>query len=141
MFEINSNWGSDTIGGGMRTIVEPQDVNYISNVVGSVRDFFSYPGQVSGLNGIMFTFIWLIQKATYVIIALAVMYFLWGLVKYVRTAAGEEFEEAKGMIINGIIIIFVMVSIWGLVRVFANTVQVNVDTRGTLPVKTITIPR
>ena len=141
MFDLNANWGSDTTGGGMRTIVEPQDVGYVSDVVNSVRDFFSYPAQATGLNGILFTVIWLIQKATFVIIGLAVMYFLWGLVKYLKTAAGEEFEEAKGMIINGIIIIFVMVSIWGLVRVFANTVQVNVDSRTTLPVKTITIPR
>lgn len=137
---INFDWGSDTTGGGVRTIVQPDTVNGVTNLFGSIRNFFSYPGG-NDLNGILFTVIWLIQKATYIIIGLAVLYFLWGLLKYIKTAAGEELEEAKGMIINGIIIIFVMVSIWGLVRVFANTVQVNIDTRSNLPVKPIVIPR
>ncbi len=137
---INFDWGSDTTGGGMRTVVQPDTVNGVTDVVGALKNFFSYP-QSNDLNGVMYTFIWLIQKATYVIIGLAVLYFLWGLLKYIKTAAGEELEEAKGMIINGIIIIFVMVSIWGLVRVIASTVQVNVDSSSSLPVKTISIPR
>jgi hypothetical protein len=54
--------------------------------------------------------------------SLAVLYFLWGVSKYILHSGNEE-KRAEGyqMMIYGIIALFVMVSVWGLVGVLANT--------------------
>ena len=63
------------------------------------------------------------------IIGLAVVYFLWGVLKYV-TAGGAEEEKGKGrdMMIYGIIALFVMVSVWGLVGVLKGTFNLSEGT-------------
>lgn len=54
--------------------------------------------------------------------SLALLYFLWGVSKYIIHGGNEE-KRAEGyqMMIYGIIALFVMVSVWGLVGVLANT--------------------
>ena len=57
-----------------------------------------------------------------VIIGLAVVLFLWGVLKYIQ--AGDDaikVKDGKNMIIFGIIGLFVMVSVWGLVNVLVRT--------------------
>ncbi len=57
-----------------------------------------------------------------VIIGLALLAFLWGLFGYLK-ASGDDtaLAKARGTMIYGVIILFVMVSIWGLVRVLQRT--------------------
>lgn len=56
------------------------------------------------------------------IFTLAFLYFLWGMVKYIRGAANEkEKEESKKFILWGIIGLTVMVSIWGIVKIVTTT--------------------
>ena len=52
----------------------------------------------------------------------ALVVFLWGVVKYVKTSSDEK-ERANGhqMMIYGLIALFVMVSVWGLVNVLVGT--------------------
>ena len=54
--------------------------------------------------------------------ALALLYFLVGVSKYILHSGSEE-KRAEGyhMMIYGIVALFVMVSVWGLVGVLANT--------------------
>lgn len=54
--------------------------------------------------------------ATVLILALAVVYFLWNVFKFIM-AAGDEEARKEGLngIIYGIIGIFVMVSLWGII--------------------------
>ena len=47
--------------------------------------------------------------------ALALLYFFWGVAKYIRSA-GEEKEEGRKILVWGVVALFVMTSIWGLVR-------------------------
>ena len=60
-----------------------------------------------------------------IIIALAVVYILWGIVQtYIK--ADEESRKAGHMkILYGIIGLFVMLSIWGLVNVLVQTTGLN----------------
>ncbi|KKR37266.1 MAG: hypothetical protein UT97_C0012G0006 [Parcubacteria group bacterium GW2011_GWC2_40_31] len=61
-----------------------------------------------------------------IIIAIAVIIFLIGVLKYVR--AGEDEEErkkAKGLMIFGVIALFVMVSVWGLVNIIRGTLTLD----------------
>lgn len=56
------------------------------------------------------------------LLVLSTVYFIWGMVKYIQ-AAGDEKErsEAKNHIIYGLIGLFVIVSMWGLVNLLSNT--------------------
>jgi hypothetical protein len=56
------------------------------------------------------------------LIGFAVVYFMWGLIVYVRRG-GEEGDRTKGiqMMSYGIFALFVMVSVWGLVNILINT--------------------
>lgn len=56
------------------------------------------------------------------VISIALLVFLVGIVQYV-TAGGDEEKRtaARGMIIFGIIALFVMVSVWGFVNILART--------------------
>jgi fumarate reductase subunit D len=56
------------------------------------------------------------------IFALAVLAFFWGVFKTIRDANDSKArEEGRYFMLYGIIAIFVMVSMWGLVRVLTNT--------------------
>ena len=63
-----------------------------------------------------------IDKLIPLIISVALVLFLIGIVQYV-TAGGDEEKRsaARGMIIFGIIALFVMVSVWGFVKVLSTT--------------------
>ena len=64
----------------------------------------------------------LINSIIPLIIGVAVLVFLWGLVQYVTAGADEEKKAAaRGIIIYGIIIIFVMTAVWGFVRILSTT--------------------
>jgi len=54
------------------------------------------------------------------IASLAVIYFLWSTAQYILKE-GDAKNEARSHMIWGIVILFVMVSIWGLVAILTNT--------------------
>ncbi len=57
-------------------------------------------------------------------VTLAIVIFFWGLIKYLMNA-GEEKAAGLQLMFYGVIAIFVMVSIWGIIRVLQNTFQVG----------------
>ncbi|HEY4524405.1 MAG TPA: pilin [Candidatus Paceibacterota bacterium] len=63
------------------------------------------------------------------ILTLALVYFLWGIVKYLQSV-GDETKRQEGikMMTYGIIALFVMVSVWGLVNVLKKTFPLDYDT-------------
>ena len=68
----------------------------------------------------------IISLATPIVVALALLYFFFGLAKYILNAGDEEKKsEGRNIMIWGIIALFVMVSVWGLVRVVSNTFDIN----------------
>ncbi len=57
-----------------------------------------------------------------VIITLALIYFLWGVGRFILSAGDEQKRgEARNIMVWGIIALFVMVSVWGLVNVLVST--------------------
>ena len=57
-----------------------------------------------------------------VLMVLATVVFLWGVVLYVIAGGDEEkLERAKGFIIAGIIGLFVMIAVWGIVQAIQGT--------------------
>lgn len=58
------------------------------------------------------------------IFTLAVLFFVWGVMKFIRDADNPtKREEGRQFIIWGIIGLFVMASFYGLVRILENTFQ------------------
>ncbi|MFA6430301.1 MAG: pilin [Candidatus Paceibacterota bacterium] len=62
-----------------------------------------------------------LNKLVPFIISLAVVYFIWGVFRYAVAGDEEKKKEAKTQIIWGIVGIFVMVSVWGLVNILQGT--------------------
>lgn len=63
-----------------------------------------------------------LSPAAYLLIGLAVVFFLVGVVKFMVSAGDEtKRKEGRTMMIYGIIGLFVMVSVWGLVNLLSNT--------------------
>lgn len=56
-----------------------------------------------------------------IIIGLTVLYFVWGIIKFVIRGEIKDKEEAKQMMFWGIVGLFVMLSVWGIVNVIEST--------------------
>jgi len=58
-----------------------------------------------------------------VVVALALLYFFWGLAQFILKAGGDTgIEEGKKKMVWGIIALFVMLSIWGFVSLLSFTI-------------------
>lgn len=63
------------------------------------------------------------------LIGLAVLVFIWGVVKYVTSGGDEEKrKEGQSFMVWGIIGIFVMVAVWGFVAFIATLTGINPNT-------------
>src|SRR3990167_8439251 len=63
----------------------------------------------------------LINAAIPVLIALGVLYFVWGVVTYVIASDEEAKKAGRDRIIYGIIGLAVIIAVWGLVAILRNT--------------------
>lgn len=84
---------------------------------------------VGTFQDLMTTFQGVISPLVPLIVSLGVLIFFWGLIKYIRSADDPKTrEEGRQLIIYGVIAIFVMISMWGLVNVIVDTVFGGSDT-------------
>lgn len=75
----------------------------------------------------------LINSILPVILALAVLYFFWGLAQYVLASGGEDAQaEGRRKMVGGIIAIFVMLALWGIIGILAGTF--GIDTSEDAPI-------
>ena len=84
-----------------------QTFSYITNILNYIQTF--------------------IRTATPIVVGLAVLFFLYGLMKFILAAGNEDAkDEGKRIMIWGVIALFVMVSVWGLVQLLGQNLGVNV---------------
>src|SRR3990167_10950230 len=57
-------------------------------------------------------------------IAVALIVFFWGLIKYIQSS-GKGHEQGKNIMIAGLVSLFVMVSVWGIVRLAQSALGVD----------------
>ena len=68
----------------------------------------------------------LISLALPIVVAIALLAFFWGIVKYIFSASDEaKKKEGQTLMIWGLVALFVMVSVWGLVRFIGNALGVQ----------------
>lgn len=85
---------------------------------------------INNLNDI-FTFIKnILNTVLPLIIAAAVVYFVWGMFQVFLASDEEKKDKAKNTVIYGVIAIFVMISVWGLVNILYNTFGLSNVNRG-----------
>lgn len=65
------------------------------------------------------------------LITIAILYFFWALIQYIAKV-GEDRDKAIQQMIWGVIAIFVMVSIWGIIKLLQATFKVG-DTNPVVP--------
>jgi len=91
-----------------------QDLSYLDTLV----------GEIGGL----------VAALIPVVIAIGLLFFIWGLVQYIA-ASGDEAakEEGKRKMIWGVIALFVIVAVWGLVEILAGLVGADPGAETELP--------
>lgn len=69
-----------------------------------------------------------------ILITLALVAFFWGLVRYLMGAGGKGgHQKGKDLMIWGLVSLFVMVSVWGIVRLAQDALGVNPNAGATSP--------
>ncbi|MDB5238137.1 MAG: hypothetical protein JWM46_407 [Candidatus Kaiserbacteria bacterium] len=58
-------------------------------------------------------------------ITAAIVALFWGIVKYLFSGGGEDKTEGLKIAMYGVVAIFLMVSIWGIIRLLQNTFKVT----------------
>ncbi len=78
------------------------------------------------LEGVLETIADLINLATPIVVALALLFFFWGLATYIlKTGEKEARDKARNQMIYGLIALFLMVSVWGIVNVIRDTFDLD----------------
>lgn len=75
-------------------------------------------------------------------ISLALLFFIWGLVTFIRNSGEEEaLEEGKRKMIWGIIALFVIIAIWGLVGFIIRSTGITPEAVPTPDLPDLPLPR
>jgi hypothetical protein len=77
--------------------------------------------QARDFRGLVQIIIDLIKSLVPLIVALTLLVFIWGIFQLVRSNSEDSRKEAIAVITYGIISLFVMVSVWGLVSILTST--------------------
>ena len=72
------------------------------------------------------------------LVTLTIVFFFWGLAQYVFNSGSEESkEEGKNKMIWGLVAIFIMVSIWGIIGLFGTTFDIKQGSSGSNLIPTV----
>ncbi len=93
--------------------VSSMEGGYIPNAC-SMRYIKTFKGLVSTIINC------LLNPIVGLIVSLSILSFIWGIFKFIRSA-GDDKQEGRELMFWGVVGIFVMVSVWGLVNILRNT--------------------
>lgn len=83
---------------------------------------FGQAGETKTFGDLVNRALTLVNPVILLIMGLALIFFLWGLAKFIYKSGDEKSEdEGKQIMIWGITALFVMLSVWGIVELFQYT--------------------
>jgi hypothetical protein len=85
------------------------------------------PGSANGqtIGGLLLTGQSLLNLIIRVLFVLAILYIIWGAIQFISRDGADKKEEAKNTILYGVLALFVMTSIWGLVGVLRRSTGIG----------------
>ncbi|MBX4210524.1 pilin [Candidatus Parcubacteria bacterium] len=90
-------------------------------------------GQLSNIQSLINSLQNIVNTLIPVAFAVALLFFFWGLARYILSAGDPEAKETgKNIMIWGIIALFVMASVWGIVRFIGTAIGINPDANKTI---------
>ena len=112
---------------GDPNLLSPAAQSSGSSNISQIKDFTGLSGRLASIG----------TTVLYLLTALAVVYIVWTTVQYfVKGQKGDENRRAAGLqILWGIIGLFIILSLWGLVNILLNTFGTNttIDMKNKLP--------
>lgn len=103
---------------------------------GALAPMFAFAQGLSGLgttaNQIVTTLSTIVNGLIPVVFGAALLFFFYGLARYILGGA-EDKEKGRNLMIWGVVALFVMASIWGLVRLLQTTFGVTNNGDVTVP--------
>jgi amino acid transporter len=106
----------------------------ISSVTAVSLMAFPLVASAQNAQGIINTVRNIVDQLIPLALAVALLVFFWGLIKYIWGAAGGEAKaEGQKIMTAGIVGLFLIVAIWGIVGIIANTFGIQTGTRQAPP--------
>ncbi|MDO8471265.1 MAG: hypothetical protein Q7S49_01510 [bacterium] len=97
---------------------------------------FAFAAELGNIESLVTAIGRVVGLALPIVVAIALLAFFWGLVKFIFAQGNEEAKtDAKKIMLWGLIALFVMVSVWGLVK-FIGT-AFGIPEGGTIVVPTV----
>lgn len=96
--------------------------------------------QTSGFRNLLVQAHGILDQLIPLVIGLAVLVFLWGVLQYVVSKGADDKAMARSTMLYGILGLFVMVSVWGLVGLLSQTIFGNRAVNQPLPSPGIPVP-
>ena len=87
---------------------------------------FVFAQQLGNIESLVSSIGRLVGIALPIVVGIALLAFFWGLVKFIFAQGSEEAKaDAKKIMLWGLIALFVMVSVWGIVRFIGNAFDIQ----------------
>jgi hypothetical protein len=91
-------------------------------IIASPLIAFAQTAPITDVNSLSTKILGIGSTITYILVALAVLFIVWNVVRYIIMGADPAAKSAAGLnVLWGIVGLFVIVSIWGLVNILTNT--------------------
>jgi hypothetical protein len=97
----------------------------LATAAAAIAPSFAGAQSIGGLMGLLDMAKQLINQVIPFVITLALLVFLWGILQYILSTDADKRGEARGYMIYGIIGLFVMVSVWGLVNIIVRSLSLD----------------
>ncbi|MFA6257004.1 MAG: hypothetical protein WCT29_01715 [Candidatus Paceibacterota bacterium] len=113
----------------------PAAFAFIITPLGNLQNPISACDAFPGLGGLICKFHSLLNSVIPVLIALGVVYFLWGIIRYVIADGEEAKSKGRDQIIYGLIGFAVIIGLWGLVNIVVTTFNLRAYAPELAPLK------
>src|SRR3989344_5438172 len=98
--------------------------------------------QLSYFRGLLDSMSDLVNAAISLLIGIALIVFFWGLIKYIMGGASEEARKTGIRIMTaGLVGLFVMVSVWGIIRLAQSVFGIQSNQQAGQQVQSPRVPR